>query len=453
MATIDLNDLFDKGMELHSIANTAYPLTPTSLRQYALKNDEDIWNLLVKDFQSMDELSLYVHVPFCKSRCKFCEYVVVSGSECELKDEYTDAVIKEIDLYSKIINKNKQIAGFDIGGGTPTELGFKRIEKIVNKLSQTFNLRNGQVWSIETTPFNAVNKFDELKDIYNLGFHRMSMGIQTVNTELLKKMEREGDTLLYRKAVDAIRNAGYTQFNIDLMYGFKEQSIEDFKSTVEYTVSLAPEYITLYEMRYKLTQIAHEALDVTRAKVNRQYRVAYEILTQNGYKANYGKNTFSRIENNHGTSDYLTSRVMKATPYLGLGVGAQSFGANYLAYNQGAATKSISRYIEYVNNGRFPIQDIYDLPEQEVMAKAISVMFYFGFIDLENFRNRFGKDFTQVFKDEIEYIKTWNLAEIKDGMFIVTRNGVTHLSGVIPMFYSDRSKQELMNMNVEKLLR
>ncbi|QIK58322.1 radical SAM protein [Dysgonomonas sp. HDW5A] len=453
MATIDLNNLFDKGMELHSIANTAYPLTPTSLKQYALKNENEIQKLLEKEFHAMNELSLYVHIPFCKTRCKFCEYVVVSGSEFDLKDEYTDAVLKEIDLYSRIINNDKYIAGFDIGGGTPTELGFRRIEKIVNKLSKTFSLRSEQVWSIETTPFNAISKFDELKDIYNLGFHRISMGIQTVNQELLKKMDREGNAHLYQKAVDAIRKAGYTQFNIDLMYGFKEQSIEDFKSTVEYTVSLAPEYITLYEMRYKLTQIAHDALDVTRAKVNSQYLVAYEILIQNGYMANYGKNTFSRIKNNHGTSDYLTSRVTKATPYIGLGAGAQSFGVNYLAYNQGAATKSISKYIKHANNGSFPIQDIYDLPEQEIMAKTISVMFYFGFIDLENFRKRFGKDFMQMFKDEIEYLKTWNLAEIKDDMFILTQNGVSHMSGVIPMFYSDRSKQELMNINAEKLLK
>jgi oxygen-independent coproporphyrinogen-3 oxidase len=117
-------------------------------------------------------------------------------------------------------------------------------------------------------------------------------------------------------------------------------------------------------MRYKLTKIANEAIDVTISKVNRQYRIAYEILTQNGYEANYGKNTFSKIKNDHGTSDYLTNRVINATPYLGLGAGAQSFGLNYLAYNQGAATKSIVKYMEHANECRFPVQDIYELPEQ-----------------------------------------------------------------------------------------
>lgn len=453
MTTIDLNDLFDKGMELHYITNTAYPLTPTSVRQYAVKKEDEISELLEKEYHNINDLSLYVHVPFCKTRCKFCEYVVVSGDERELKEEYTDAVLKEIDLYNRIIGKNTHIAGFDIGGGTPTELGLKLIEKIANKLTTSFKLNNEQTWSIETTPYNAINKFDELKGIYDLGFHRISMGVQTVNESLLKKMDREGGTLLYKKAVDAIREAGYSRFNIDLMYGFKEQSIDDFRSTVEYTVSLAPEYITLYEMRYKLTQIAQDAFNVTRAKVNRQYRVAYEILTQNGYKANYGKNTFSRIENDHGTSDYLTERVIKATPYLGLGAGAQSLGLNYLAYNHGAATKSISKYIDSVNRSVFPVQDIYNLPEQEVMAKAISVMFYFGFIDLDIFKKRFNKDFTEIFKHEIEYLILWNLAEIRDNMFIITRNGVTHMSGVIPMFYSERSKNELMNMDIEKLLK
>lgn len=107
MATPDLNDLFDKGMEMHSITNTAYPLTPTSLKQYAVKEEKERRDLLEKEYDSITDLSLYVHVPFCKTRCKFCEYVVVSGDESNLKDEYTDAVLKEIELYSELIEKTK----------------------------------------------------------------------------------------------------------------------------------------------------------------------------------------------------------------------------------------------------------------------------------------------------------------------------------------------------------
>ena len=293
MTKIDLNDLFDKGMEFHHITNTAYPLTPGSVKEYSIRDEKAMKEFLDKEYSSIKELSLYFHVPFCKSRCKFCEYVVVSGDEQELKDEYTEAALKEIDLYKKIIDKDTKISGFDIGGGTPTELSLNRIEKILNKLYNSFNLKNDITWSIETTPYNAINKKEELKGIYELGFHRISMGVQTVNAELLKNMERDGGILLYKKATEAIRNAGYKYFNIDLMYGFKNQSVEDFKTTVEYSVTLAPEYITLYEMRYKLTKISQDAFDVTRAKVNRQYRIAYEILTQNGYKTNYGKNTFT----------------------------------------------------------------------------------------------------------------------------------------------------------------
>ncbi|MDR3287502.1 MAG: radical SAM protein [Prevotellaceae bacterium] len=451
MRKIDLNDLFDKGMEMHHITNTAYPLTPASIKEYALRQ-EFAEHFLEKEYAGINDMSLYFHVPFCKSRCKFCEYVVVSGNEMDMKDDYVDAALKEIDLYGNIISSDKKIVGFDIGGGTPTELGLKRIEIITRKLTKTFNFNNDFTWSIETTPYNAVNKHEELKGIYDLGYHRISMGVQTVNAELLKSMEREGGILLYRKAADKIREAGFKKFNIDLMYGFRDQSIDDFRTTVEYAVSLEPEYITLYEMRYKLTKISHEAHDVTRAKINRQYRIAYETLVQNGYDANYGKNTFSKIKNDYGTSNYLTNRVINATPYLGLGAGAQSFGLHYLSYNQGAANKRISSYIESVNNGKFPIQDIYELPEQELIAKAISVMFYFGFIDLNSFKTRFGKNLCNEFADEIEYLKLWNLITIDDKQLTITRNGVNHLGGVIPMFYSDRSKNELMNMNIDKIL-
>lgn len=453
MKTIDLHDLFAKGMSLHAITNTAYPLTPTSLKQYVIRDEDQITDFLKKEYDKIDTLSLYVHVPFCKSRCKFCEYVVTSGAENELKDEYTHAVLKEIDLYKNLFDADKRIVGFDIGGGTPTELELKHLEQITEKVSTSFHLDESLCWSIETTPYNAIKKADELKGILDLGFKRISMGVQTVNADLLKKMEREGGIRIYKDAVHNIRKAGFERFNIDLMYGFKEQSIDDFISTVNYTISLNPEYVTLYEMRYKLTRIASDALDVTLDKVNNQYQIAYTILTENGYRANYGKNTFSRIENDYGTSDYLTHRVIDATPYLGLGAGSQSFGLNYLAYNQGAANKRITQYIESVNSNRFPLQDIYSLPLQESMAKAISVMFYFGFIDLNAFQRRFEVKFIDVFKDEIEFLESKNLVKVDDEKFYVTKEGSNHLSGIIPMFYSDRSKLELMNIDITKILK
>ena len=230
------------------------------------------------------------------------------------------------------------------------------------------------------------------------------------------------------------------------MYGFLNQDMDDFKATLEYAISLKPEYITLYRNRYKGTKIAEEAEHVTLDKVNNQYKEAWRILNAAGYETPYGKNTFSRIKNDYGTSDYLTKRVIEGLPYIGMGLGAQSFGYQYLAYNSGAATKTLKNYFTKIEKGEFPIQDIYPLPISEAISKMISVAFYFAFLDLNNFKKRFNIDFLEYFKEEVEFLTNQGFIEIKDGMMIVTEKGVENVGGVIPMFYTKESREELMNM-------
>jgi oxygen-independent coproporphyrinogen-3 oxidase len=133
-------------------------------------------------------------------------------------------------------------------------------------------------------------------------------------------------------------------------------------------------------------------------------------------------------------------------PYLGLGLGAQSFGLGYLSYNEGAATKRLDQYRDKVMAGIFPLQDVYALPQEECMAKMLAVCFYFGFVDLQAFRRRFGRDLQEVYPDEVRFVLDRNLMEFHDGKLMLTPRGADFINGVIPLFYSERSKQELLRL-------
>ncbi len=170
------------------------------------------------------------------------------------------------------------------------------------------------------------------------------MGIQTINKKLLDSFERKGSIKIDKTATENIKKAGYKRLNIDIMYGFLHQSEVNFKSTVLFAIDLQPEYISLYRNRYKGTKLEYQAKDVELSKVNLQYSIAYNLLNDNGFVANIGKNTFSRIKNDYGTSEYLTKRVIEGTAYLGLGLGAQSYGHNYLSYNEGAEVIVVSGF-------------------------------------------------------------------------------------------------------------
>lgn len=445
MENITLEKLYQKGLKMHHITNTAYPLTPVSFMRYKMKGSEAIKELLKEDIGKLEALSLYVHVPFCQSRCRFCEYAVVSGDDYDKKEEYVEALLKEIDLYRDIISDRK-ILGFDMGGGTPTQLETDQLQRITERLHVNFNFDWNTEMSIETTPVIANKDFSKIKALHDMGYKRISMGVQTVNPKLLEAFNREGNHSIYEGAVQNIREAGFDKFNIDLMYGFLNQDMDDFRNTLEYTMKLNPEYITLYRNRYKGTKIVDEAEKVALDKVNDQYKEAHRLLNEAGYRAPYGKNTFSKVEGDYGTSDYLTKRVIEGLPYVGMGLGAQSFGHQYLAYNEGASSKTLQKYFDKIRRQEFPIQDIYPLPISEAIAKMVSVAFYFAFVDFKQFKQRFGIDFKEYFKDELAFLLEKNLIEINGDQMIVTEKGVENVGGVIPMFYSEESRQELMKI-------
>ena len=441
---MDCSKVYETGLLYHHYANTAYPLTPKSFMQYKLTDESEIKSFVEEEWVKAEELSLYIHIPFCKSRCKFCEYVVLEGTDDSVESEYVDLLLKEMAMYSKIL-KDKKIVGYDLGGGTPTKLSVENLKRITDAVYSMFNVSKDVIFSIETTPLIAANEPEKIKAVYDMGYKRISMGVQTVSEKLLSELGRDGSKSIYEKAVQNIRDAGFKNFNIDLMYGFLHQSDSDFDNTLRYAMGLEPEYITLYRNRYKGTKLEYEAGGVSIYKAMHQYRIAYRELTENGYNANVGKNTFSRIENDYGTSDYLTNRVIKGTPYVGIGLGAQSFGMNYLAYNLGAAEKKMERYKKAINEGKLPFQDIYKLPLDESIAKMVSVAFYFAFVDMDAFSKRFGVDFKEYFSEEIKFVLDNELMEIKGSRIYLTERGADYINGVIPLFYSDRSKVELEN--------
>lgn len=444
---MNCQEIFERGIKFHHYCNTAYPLRATSLRQYEVHDEEKIYELVKSNIEAQKEICLYVHIPFCQSRCKFCEYVVLNERPDEkMQDTYVQYLLKEMELYRKII-KDKPVIGYDLGGGTPAFLSAKNLSLITDEIKK-FNLKEGMYLSIETTPMIAAKDLEKLKAIKSLGYNRISMGFQTVSEKLLESLGREGSKSIYEKAVENIRAAGFDRLNVDLMYGFLNQSDEDFANTIKYTIALNPEFITLYRNRYKGTSLESESQGVTLYKVNRQYDIAFRLLKEAGYVANNGKNTFSRIPGDLGTSSYLTTRVVNATSYVGFGLGAQSFVGNYLAYNLGCADHKTEKYYEHLDRDVLPINDIADMPVEEVRAKALSVMFYFGFISMSAYKNRFAEDFKKVYAGQIEFLEKNYLMEFVDSdTFMLTDYGAAHLYGIIPLFYSERSIVEMFAMS------
>lgn len=442
--------VFDAGLRNHHIANTAYPIAhKKTIWQYRQPADRHV-DLLQNSFD--EEICLYVHIPFCEKRCGFCEYTVLDAHSPEVENRYHRALLKELDAYAALLpSANRRLLGLDIGGGTPSLIDPRKIGEIVGRVAGRFGLDPDYGISIETTPKIAATAPDRLAAYKSFGIDRISMGLQMVNPRLLKTYGRDlNKTVHNQRAVENIRTAGFDRFNIDLMYGFARQKLGDFERTLAYTIDLAPDYITLYRMRYKGTRIAGEAENMPLFRVTAMYDLARDMLLAAGYAANPGKNVFSRIAGDPGTSRYLTERVVNGTPYLGLGLGAQTFTNNLLAYNLGAASKRMERYVSAVDAGALPVQDLYLLPPTEGMAKMLSVSFYFGEIDLRWFRRRFGTTLERRFPDEVAFLIGRRLMDYHGEKLRLTPRGAKFINGVIPLFYSHRVKQHLVELGGDR---
>lgn len=437
--------VFEDGLKLHHIANTAYPIAHRkTIWEYRV--DEEIHEELIsREFLNDEPMCLYAHVPFCQSRCRFCEYTVVADPSKEQQDSHHGAMLRELSLYTEHLGLHgKRLAGFDIGGGTPSFVDPQQIGRLVEAVKESFILEPEFGMSIETTPLIAARHPERLQAYRSFGIDRISMGLQMVSPALLKEYGRDLHEVGFNgPAVRNIRDAGYREFNIDLMYGFAKQQLSDFLFTLKATIDLSPDCITLYRVRYKGTRIAEEATNVDLDRINEAYEHAWKTLTEAGYLANPGKNTFSRNPQSPGTSAYLTKRVIEGMPYLGIGLGAQTFTGRILSYNLGAATKTLDEYINAVSAGRLPIQDMYDLPPAEGMAKMISVSFYFGEIDLPAFEQHFGVTLEEAFPEEISFLQEKGLMYYTGTKLRLTDTGVKNMPGIIAQFYSDRVKEHL----------
>lgn len=434
-------DVFQAGINNHHISNTAYPIQHhTTWNPYRVVKSK-IQDAVVQTWKNNPEILLYAHIPFCESRCYYCEYTVVSQKEKHSHDEYMNRLLQEIQLYSTIVQNKPAIRGFDIGGGTPSIISADWIDRLVNKARTCFSIQDDLEISIETTPSIAANDPDKIRSCISSGIKRISMGVQVTQPDLLRILNRSNDGLVHhQKAVENIRRAGFKKFNIDLMYGFANQSLDGWQQTLNHTIQLAPDFITLYRMRYKLTRISHQAHLVTLEMISKLKKLACELLESAGYHARPGKNTFSKIAGDPGTSDYLTQRVVHATPYIGLGLGAQSFSTTSIAYNKGSAGKNLKPYIKAVDKGELPIQDYYDLSREQLQAKMVAVSFYFGEIHLPSFKKRFGLGFVDAYPAEVDFVLQNGYMFYDEENLSLTKKGAEFYNGIIALFYAPSVK-------------
>ena len=364
----------------------------------------------------MDDLALYVHIPFCLKKCNYCDFISFPN-KFDYVEKYTDALVKEIRLYSSVGKKFKLNTVF-IGGGTPSSINSIYIEKIMDGIYKYFDTNELKEVTIETNP-KTLDK-EKLVRYRESGINRISMGVQTLNDNLLKILGRIHNTEDFYKNYDLVRNLGFNNVNLDLMFGLPFQTLEDVIYTLKEVIKLEPTHLSFYGL---IVEKGTKFYDLNnRGKLNlpdedlerAMYHKGMEYLVSNGYE-HYEISNFAK----KGYECKHNLFYWELKPYIGLGIGAHSniFGKRYWNF------ADIKEYISSLDNGSFPVS------EEEVIDKDMEMAEYciLGLrlirgIDKKNFLGRFGIDIKEIYGKIIErHVKGGLLYENENRIYLTKR--------------------------------
>lgn len=297
-------------------------------------------------------VGIYIHIPFCKSRCIYCGFY--STTNKELKERYVDALIREIrmrkDDFARLGTSLSPSSTSTVyfGGGTPSSLSVCDIERIIGALESTFNGTPSEV-TLEMNPDDVTK--DYIKAVRQVGINRISMGIQTFDDSRLQFIRRRHNASQAEKAVMTIREEGIHNVSIDLMFGFPNQTMDEWITDIDKAIALHPTHISAYSLMYEegtplfrmlqkgeISQIDDEtSLAMYTELINR--------LTANGYE-HYEISNFAMP----GYRSVHNSSYWHDTPYLGFGAAAHSYNKDTRSWN----IPDLKKYIESIESGVLP---------------------------------------------------------------------------------------------------
>ena len=302
-------------------------------------------------------LGIYIHVPFCRSKCQYCDFYSLTTKDDKLMDGYIAAMCKHIKEAGELAPGYKVDTVY-FGGGTPSFFGGDGMATIMSAIRRSFDVTADAEITFEANPDSVSDKL--LRRLRGEGFNRVSLGVQTDNDELLRKLGRPHTYAQVMTAVQRIRKAGFRNLSLDLMYGLPGQTLYDWEKTLHHVLTLNPEHISCYALKvepgtplYDYKDICNIANDDTQADM---YLSGIEILRSKGYRQ-YEISNFAK----KGMVSKHNLKYWMGGEYLGFGPDASSDFAG----KRFSIIRDLHGYIDGVKNGKQVLTDVQEIPQRE----------------------------------------------------------------------------------------
>ncbi|TLD85030.1 oxygen-independent coproporphyrinogen III oxidase [Helicobacter sp. MIT 11-5569] len=401
---------------------TSYPTAIEFSENYTLES-------YLKDLkEDSSPLSLYVHLPFCRSACYFCGCNVIYTSKEENKTLYLEYLKKELALLKEAMDTQKPIYQLHFGGGTPTFFNAKELEILITLLKETFsNFAEDAEIACEIDPrfFNA----EQMQALKNGGFNRLSFGIQDFDNAVQTAIHRIQPFSLVQDSITIARDFGIASINFDLIYGLPFQSLETFKQTLELALELNPDRFAIFNyahvpwIKKTMRKIDETTLPTPEEKL-KILEWSIQFLQNNGYKmigmdhfAKPDDELFKSIQKGQLRRNFQGYSTKGGTQTIGIGLTSIGEGSDYYAQN----FKTIKDYQNALDNNTLPFHKGIKLNTDDIIRKTVIMQLMSNFkLDFKAIESRFNLDFKTYFAEAL-----YELQPLEDvGLITINNDGI-----------------------------
>ena len=367
----------------------------------------------------MKKIGIYVHIPFCKQKCLYCDFISYSNKNIFV-EEYIKRIKKEIsDTANTLTVSDIVVNTIYIGGGTPSYIEEKDILEILNTIKSNFSIEKEAEITIEINPGTVTE--EKIKSYKEMGINRISIGLQSTNDRLLKLLGRIHNYEEFLEVYKIARKVGFDNINIDMIIGVPTQTIKDIKDSVSKVLSLNPEHISMYSL------IVEENTPLE-AKINSgEFILPEEDLEREMYwyiKKELEKNGYNHYEisnySKKGKESKHNLNCWNQEEYLGFGVASHSYFENKRYSN----TDLIEEYVQKEELDEIrttnEIQEIED-KEKEYILLALRTI---EGVDINKFKQKFVKNPIYIFRNEIDKLVKDKLIEVDLNRIKLTKKGI-----------------------------
>jgi oxygen-independent coproporphyrinogen-3 oxidase len=359
---------------------------------------------------------LYIHIPFCLSKCPYCDFYSVSS--ISMLPAFLEILFREMELYRGRIGSCDTVY---IGGGTPSILNPRQLEAILKRVRENFPLLPNPEITLETNPADLDQS--SLASIRALGINRLAIGVQSFDQAILAFLGRRHSANQAIHAIEAARSAGFANIGLDLIYGIPGQGMAVWLDTLRCALSFAPAHLSCYQLTVEPETplgISYRQGTFSLPDENLQHEFfikTAEMLEDAGY-VHYEVSNFAKgmpLASRHN------QKYWDHTPYLGLGPSAHSFSANRRWWNY----RSVDRYIAALRSGNLPVEASEDLTREQLQLEAL----YLGLrtkkgIHLKDYATRYCLDLLARKGDRLATLQDEGLIAIEAGYLYPTRAGL-----------------------------